>query len=174
MTNHLIRLGHSRIGFILGGGDLSVSEQRLAGYKQALREAGLPVEPGLIARGDFTYRSGLAAADRLLRLDPRPSAIFASNDDMAAAVLSVAHRKQLDVPRDLSVCGYDDTAIATNVWPELTTIRQPITEMAREGTDLLAAAVRARHAGSILPPQHRQLDYTLVERGSTSSRASGD
>jgi LacI family transcriptional regulator len=168
MTTYLIGLGHRRIGFIAGNPNQSASDLRLSGYKQALREVGQPVEAALVEQGDFTYRSGLVAADRLLSLQPPPTAIFASNDNMAAAVVSAAHRRHLDVPRDLSVCGYDDTAIATTVWPELTTIRQPVAEMARVATGLLARAVRSPIDGKPLAPQHERLDYELVKRGSTA------
>ncbi|WP_251263465.1 substrate-binding domain-containing protein, partial [Enterobacter hormaechei] len=87
------------------------------GFVTALREAGLAVEPGLVQHGDYAYRSGLAAAEKLLSQRRPPTAIFASNDDMGPAAISVAHRRGLDVPRDLSVVGFDDTSAATTVWP---------------------------------------------------------
>jgi LacI family transcriptional regulator len=169
ITTHLIGLGHRRIGFIKGNPAQLQSEQRQIGYEQALIEAGLEIDRALIEPGDFTYRSGLVAAENLLSLDRPPTAIFASNDDMAAAVVSAAHRQHLDVPADLSVCGFDDTAMATIVWPELTTIRQPVAEMARTATSVLAKAVRSRRDGKLLGPQHHQLDYELVTRGSSAS-----
>lgn len=172
MTRYLIALGHVRIGFIVGDPNQTASGQRLSGYQAALREAGIPIDADIVMQGDFTYRSGLDAADRLLSLASPPTAIFASNDDMAAAVLSVAHRRHLEVPRDLSVCGFDDTAMATSVWPELTTIRQPIGEMARAAVEILAQAVRARDGWAGVAPQHRQLDFTLVERASTARKRS--
>ena len=168
ITSHLVALGHRRIGFIAGNLDQSVSVRRRMGYERAIAQAGLEIDPDLIQQGDFTYRSGMIAAERLLSLDNPPSAIFASNDDMAAGVLSVAHRRHLEVPDDLSVCGYDDTAMATSVWPELTTIRQPIADMAREATALLSKAKRSK--GAMAAPQHRQLPYELVERGSTARK----
>lgn len=171
MTRRLLDMGHVRIGFIVGNPDQSASALRREGYERALREAGIAIDPGLIAQGDFTYRSGLDAANRLLDCTPRPTAIFASNDDMAAAVLSIAHRRHLDVPRDLSVCGYDDTAMATNIWPELTTIRQPVADMACEATAILADAVRRRQRGMTLAPRHRQLDFSLIERASSARPA---
>jgi LacI family transcriptional regulator len=174
MTAHLIGLGHRRIGFIAGNPDQSASELRRFGYEEALRDAGLPVDPALIEAGDFTYRSGLAAAEFLLSRDNAPTAIFASNDDMAAGAVSAAHRRHLEVPQDLSVCGFDDTAMATTIWPELTTIRQPIAEMAHAATDLLARAVRAGLTRPSPPPQHRKLDYELVERGSSAPPATCD
>lgn len=162
ITSHLISLGHRRIGFIEGGHNQSISALRRTGYEHALSEAGLPVDASLIMLGDFTYRSGLDAADYLLGLPDRPTAIFASNDDMAAACVAAAHRHKLEVPRDLSVCGFDDTAMATTIWPELTTIRQPIAEMAKVATKLLDEEVRGRKPAD----RNVQLAYELVRRGS--------
>lgn len=166
ITRHLIGLGHRRIGFIGGDPNQSASALRQQGYENALGEAGLPLDPALVAAGDFTYRSGLAAAEALLALPERPSAVFASNDDMAAAVVAVAHRHRLDVPRDVSVCGFDDTAMATTIWPELTTVRQPISGMAREAVALLAKALDGAARAAV---QHRRLPFELVVRGSTAA-----
>lgn len=169
MAARLIDQGHSRIGFITGNENQTASALRLSGYRRALREAGLPDADELIAAGDFTYRSGLIGAEALLSASQRPTAVFASNDDMAAAVIAVAHRRGLDVPRDLSVCGFDDTAIATTIWPELTTIHQPIGEMARMGTRLLVSSVHALLAGDRDSPTSKQLPYRLVARGSDAA-----
>jgi LacI family transcriptional regulator len=117
----------------------------------------------------FTYRSGLLAARELLAQPTRPTAIFASNDDMAAAVIAVAHGMHLQVPDDIAVCGFDDTPVATTVWPELTTIHQPITEMARSAVALLVEHIRSRRAGQSYMPQHRLMPFTLVERESTQA-----
>ncbi|CAB5370605.1 unnamed protein product [Rhizophagus irregularis] len=142
MTRHLGALGHKRIGFITGDPKQTASGERLAGYRAALSDLGLAFAPELVGQGLFTYRSGLDAAERLLDLAERPTAIFASNDDMAAAAVAIAHRRGLDVPTDLTVCGFDDTVLATTIWPELTTIRQPVTEMSRTAIELLFAAAR--------------------------------
>lgn len=166
MTRHLISLGHQRIGFIAGDTNQVASEHRLAGYREALREAGLPEEDSLVAQGLFTYRSGLDAAEQLLSQEVIPTAVFASNDDMAAATVAVAHRCGLDVPSDLSVCGFDDTALATTIWPELTTIHQPIIDMSRAAVDLLVKKIRARRAGEEEECRHLLLDYTLIRRQS--------
>ncbi|WP_250459299.1 LacI family DNA-binding transcriptional regulator [Microbulbifer litoralis] len=166
MTRHIIALGHERIGFITGDDNQVASGRRLAGYRDALAEAGLSRGEELIAEGLFTYRSGLEAAQKLFELDSPPTAIFASNDDMAAATVAVAHRRGLDVPTDLTVCGFDDTALATTIWPELTTIHQPIIEMARAAVDLLAEKVRARRDEEELESRHQLLDFTLVRRQS--------
>ncbi|WP_179506794.1 MULTISPECIES: LacI family DNA-binding transcriptional regulator [unclassified Sphingomonas] len=166
MTNHLIARGHRRIGFIAGATNQTASALRCAGYQRALKEAGLAPDEALIAPGEFTYRSGLAATEALLALPERPTAIFASNDDMAAAAIAVAHRHRLDVPGDLSVCGFDDNAMATTVWPEITTIHQPVAAMARQATTLLAETVRSRSAARTDAVQHVALDYCLVHRAS--------
>ena len=166
MTARLISLGHRRIGFIAGNANQTASAERQAGHERALGEAGIPLEPALFAQGDFTYRSGLAAAEKLLDQKSCLTAIFASNDDMAAAAMAIAHRRRLDVPRELSICGFDDTAMATSIWPELTTIRQPISAMARRAIALVSDAVRADMCGKLIPPCHESMDFELVPRAS--------
>jgi LacI family transcriptional regulator len=170
MTRHLLALGHRRIGFIRGHPNQTASAQRFRGYVEGMTEAGLSVCADQVAQGYFTYRSGLDAAEALLDAF-RPTAIFASNDDMAAAAMSVAHRNGLDVPGDLSVAGFDDTPLATTVWPELTTVRQPIAEMAREAVRLLIEQVRARRAGKTQPVRHLTLDFKLMKRQSAAALA---
>ncbi|WP_295862612.1 substrate-binding domain-containing protein, partial [uncultured Xanthomonas sp.] len=117
--------------------------------------------------GDFTYRAGLEAAERLLALRARPSAIFASNDDMASAVVSVAHRRRLKVPEDLSVVGFDDTSASTMVWPELTTIHQPVADMTDAAIDLLLREIR-QGAGSGRTCVNHVVPHRLVARDSVS------
>jgi LacI family transcriptional regulator len=124
-------------------------------------------------QGYFTYQSGLIAAERLLGGAERPSAIFASNDDMAAAVVSVAHRSGLDVPRDLTVVGFDDTAIARTLWPELTTVRQPIGEMAVAAVGLLLKEIRARKDHARPAPTDIVMAHTLIERQSSAACREG-
>jgi len=169
MTRHIAALGHQRIGFIIGNPNQTASERRLAGYRDALTALGLPQDDSLIVQGLFTYRSGLDVAEQLLDVADPPSAIFASNDDMAAATVAVAHRHGLDVPGDLTVCGFDDTALATTIWPELTTIHQPITDMSLAAVELLAKEIRTRRAGGRDAPSHIQLDFTLVRRQSDAA-----
>jgi LacI family transcriptional regulator len=166
MMWHLLSLGHRHIGFIAGNPDQSASERRLAGFEQAIRQFGQGARKTVVP-GQFTYASGLAAARRLLDRKDRPTAIFASNDDMAAAVVSLAHRRGLDVPRDLSVAGFDDTAIATTLWPELTTIRQPIADMAARAVDLLMQELKDHRAGARPKASDIVLEHALVERAST-------
>jgi LacI family transcriptional regulator len=166
MTRHIVALGHQRIGFIVGNTNLSASAKRLEGYRAAIADSGLPADPDLEAPGLFTYRSGLAAADQLLDLGDPPTAIFASNDDMAAATVAAAHRRGMDVPRDLTVCGFDDTSLATTIWPELTTIRQPIRDMARTAIDCLIDELRARRSFQHPEPAKARLEFELVHRQS--------
>lgn len=171
MTSHLLTLGHRRIGFIIGNPAHKASEQRLLGFRDAMDEAGIAVDAGWVVQGEFSYRSGLKTSEQLLDLPAPPTAIFAGNDDMAAAAVSVAHRRHLNVPRDLTVCGFDDTDFAQSIWPELTTIHQPIAAMAGAAIDLLIENIRARRNGKAAPPREIVLDYTLVKRESDSPPA---
>ena len=166
MTRHLISLGHRDIGFIKGHPNQTASERRYEGFLAGMAEAGLKVHRRQVAQGYFTYRSGLEVAESLLAARPGPSAIFASNDDMAAATVAVAHRQGLDVPRDVSIVGFDDTALATTVWPALTTVAQPITEMARAAVILLLDQIRRKRAGAPTEPVHQLMEFTLVKRES--------
>ena len=169
MTRHLIALGHQRIGFIVGHPNQSASARRLDGYRAAIAEKGADASDELIVQGMFTYRSGLDAAEQLLALQERPTAIFASNDDMAAATVAVAHRLALDVPGDLTVTGFDDTALATTIWPELTTVRQPIAEMAREAVQALVRRVRAMREEAPSEPEQTRMNFELVRRQSDAA-----
>lgn len=170
MTRHLGTLGHRRIGFITGAANQTASSERLDGYRAALADMGLPDDPALIAEGTFSYRSGLDAGEQLLDLPDAPTAIFASNDDMAAAVVSVAHRRHLDVPADLTVTGFDDSTAAVTLWPPLTTIRQPVHQLAAEALQLLLQEMRT---GRTIAPR-RILPHVLVERESTATPCDRD
>lgn len=165
MTRHLLALGHRRVGFIKGASNQTASAERLLGFETEMRDVE-PAATALIEPGEFTYRSGLEAAERLLSSRHRPTAIFASNDDMAAGVLTAAHRLGLDVPRDLTVVGFDDTSIATAVWPELTTIRQPVSEMAEAAVRILSDDIRGRGRARGDASADRLVAHTLVVRGS--------
>ena len=160
LTTYLIGLGHRRIGFIIGSPDHMASDQRHLGYRKALYRAGIAYEPALVHQGNFDFASGSAAARALLALPHRPTAIFASNDDMAAGVLAHAHGEGLDIPAELSVVGFDDTALASLVWPPLTTIRQPVREMAYTAAQLLLGP-----EGEVV---QKRLDYELMIRSSTA------
>lgn len=166
MVRHLVKLGHRQIAFIKGNPTHKASRERLIGFETALRDAGIAPDSALIVDGQFTYRSGLEATEKLLDLADPPTAIFAANDDMAAAAITVAHRRRLNVPGDLTVCGFDDTDFAQSIWPELTTIHQPIADMARAAVDLLVGQIRRKRAGEDVGMAERLLDFSFVQRDS--------
>jgi LacI family transcriptional regulator len=168
MTRHLISLGHTDIGFIKGDPQHAPARLRTEAFLATMAEAGLSVPRERVADGLFTYQSGLAAAAFLLKGQTRPTAIFSSNDDMAAAVIAVAHGLGLRVPEDVSVCGFDDTPVATIVWPALTTIHQPVSAMARDAVDILLEEVRLRRAGRPKAGVHRVVKYALIKRQSVA------
>ena len=162
VIDHLAGLGHKRIGIVRGHVTHASAAARLEGYRAGLEAHGLTVEPELESQGAYTFLSGYEAGRQLLALEDRPTAIFASNDDMAAGVLNAAYEAGVAVPGDLSVVGFDDSNIASVVWPRLTTIHQPIRDMAREATGALLALIEDEEV-----PPHRMLPYQLVVRGST-------
>ncbi len=161
MTSHLAELGHVRIGFVLGPASHGASRRRLQGHREALAARGLHAAPALEAPGDFSFRSGVEAGARLLALPDPPTAVFASNDDMALGVLSVAARLGVQTPAQLSVAGFDDTPSARVVWPQLTTIRQPKGEMAAAAVDLAIGRPASGDGAD------RTLGFTLMRREST-------
>jgi LacI family transcriptional regulator len=144
MTEHLAALGHTRIGFIIGNPDHAAVGHRYRGYMDGMRNCGLKVDKRLVAQGYNSHESGMQCARKLLQApeDRRPTAIFASNDEMAAGVLAVAHSLGLGVPEDLSVAGFDDMPLASQVWPALSTIRQPISAMSAKAAELLFRQLR--------------------------------
>jgi len=166
ITEYLISLGHRRIGYIKGHPNQTASARRFEGFRAALEDASIPFDAALVQQGYFSYRSGLKAAEKLLGQRRLPSAIFASNDDMAAAVVSVAHRRGLDVPRDLSVVGFDDTSAATTVWPELTTVHQPVAAMADSAIDILLRNIRREHETKVVVDH--VVAHHLVKRDSVA------
>ena len=144
MTEHLAALGHTRIGFIIGHPDHAAVGDRYKGYMDGLKNCGLDLDPSIVAQGFNDHMSGMQGARKLLQLPEksRPSAIFASNDHMAAGVLAVAHSLGIAVPDELSVAGFDDMPLASQVWPALTTVRQPISAMSAKAADLLLQQLR--------------------------------
>jgi LacI family transcriptional regulator len=128
---YLIGEGHRLIGLITGPHGFRSAAERRQGFEDALAGAGIKLPRSLIAHGNYTFESGLAAAEKLLDLSPRPTAIFASNDEMAAGVVHAACERGISVPGELSIIGFDDTPIAAHIWPPLTTVRWPIVSMAR-------------------------------------------
>ncbi len=164
-TRHLIDLGHRRIGFIAGSPRFEASRQRLDGYHDALKQADIAIEDALIAPGDFTFESGVIAAEALLSRPDRPTAILASNDEMALATLHVASRLGIRVP-DLSLVSFDDTPGVRLSVPGLTSVRQPISDMAAKAAELLIGVSKT---GETTPSDHL-LPFGLEVRGSTAPR----
>jgi LacI family transcriptional regulator len=164
-TEHLIALGHRRIGVISGPRDWPASVDRLAGYHAALVAAGLPVLPELVVEADFRVSGGEAAAERLLGLPERPTGIFAFNDNMAIGVLRAATRHGLSVPTNVSVVGLDDIEAASLVAPALTTVRQPLQEMGRAAVGLLYRQIEHQR----LDAPRLEVSTRLVIRASTAS-----
>ncbi|MFQ5614249.1 MAG: LacI family DNA-binding transcriptional regulator [Anaerolineae bacterium] len=163
MTEYLLSLGHRRIGFIRGNPTHQASHDRLAGYKAALEAHQVSFDPMLVKPGDFHFNSGVSSGRELFEIRPRPTAIFASNDNMAAGVLAAAHQLGVAVPAELSVAGFDDVRLAQQVWPSLTTVRQPIHDIAKWATCFLIGLLK----NEALDNLHYELPTTLVIREST-------
>ncbi|RYY23533.1 MAG: LacI family DNA-binding transcriptional regulator [Sphingomonadales bacterium] len=158
MTRHLVDVGHRRIAFIRGAKTHISSSDRLEGYRQELEAHGIAFDPELVVEGDYSFRSGTEATRALLARTPRPTAIFAGNDDMAAGALAVAHELDIDLPGELSIAGFDDSDLAQAVWPPLTTIRQPVRELADAAAELLLGGSGETQIS---------LDHELIVRKST-------
>ena len=164
-TAHLIQQGHRLIGLIEGPDGFRSARERRLGFEDALKAAGIKLPRSLIAGGNYTFETGVTAAGRLLDLSPRPTAIFASNDEMAAGVIFAARERGIAVPDELSVIGFDDTPIAAHIWPALSTVRWPIVSMARAAARKLVSDMvgglgeqpamlpsRLIHRASVAPP----------------------
>ena len=164
-TQHLIDLGHRRIAHIAGTPTRTVSRERLQGYRQALRRAGIAVDPGLVAPGDFTEEGGRMATSLLLEEDSPPTAIFAGNDQTAIGAIAALHERGLAVPGQVSVVGFDDVHVSAHIQPPLTTIREPVAEIANAAIDLLLERIRG---GADLHGKLR-LPGELVIRRSTAA-----
>lgn len=164
MTGHLIGLGHRRIAHVSGPRAYAASALRREGYEAALTRAGITPSPDLVVEGDFTFASGIAGIEALLK-DARPTAVFAANDDMALGVLQGAAAAGLAVPSDLSVAGFDDTPSALFGTPPLTTIRQPVAEMAAAATRRLVPG--GRGAADRDAPGVVTVPYEVLVRSST-------
>ncbi len=166
IAEYLIALGHRNIGIIKGDPTHAATEARLMGYGQAFHAAGLPLRFDHIEQGLFTRDSGHAAAVRLLDLPDPPSAILAQNDEMAVGALIAARERGLRVPEDLSIAGFDDADVARIAWPAITTVRQPVFEMAVTAADMLIAQL-----DGAAPRMRVDHPHELIVRGSTAARA---
>lgn len=163
MVEHLVSLGHRRIAHILGDPEHGAGIWRLAGYRDGLARAGLKEDPAYMVQGRFSFASGVQAMRQLLALPQRPSAVFAADDDMAVGAIWAAAEAGVSIPGDMSICGFDDTTIASQVWPPLTTVHQPVREMGRRATEELM--LRVLNKGE---PGMVQVDYELRIRASTA------
>ena len=161
-TDHLLGLGHARIGFITGSEEYAVSGARLDGYRRAMSASAPGLDETLVARGDFSYESGVAAMEPLLALPSRPTAVLASNDRMAHAALRTARRNGLAVPADLSVISFDNTPLAR--FADMTAVIQPIAEMSAVAAELLIRST----AGDAELPRQSMVDFGFAPRGSTA------
>lgn len=164
LARHLLALGHRRLATVTGPLRFCSARERRDGFLEVLRGAGVEPPPAHVREGDYGFASGVAAAEALLTLDDRPSAIFAANDIMAAAIIKVATEHGLMVPRDLSVVGFDDSDIASMITPALTTIRRPIERMAGEATRRLLRLILQGDE-----PQDVVFPLELVVRQSTAT-----
>lgn len=164
-TEFLIAQGHRRIGLIAGPHGFRSARERRLGFEQALANAGIALPRSMIADGTYTFESGLTAAERLLDLMPRPTAIFSCNDEMAAGVMHAARQRGLDIPKDLSIVGFDDTPVAAHVWPPLTTVRWPIASMARSAALKLTAGLD----GEDIVEEPSLFLSTLIRRASVAA-----
>ncbi len=167
MTRYLASLGHRRIAFITGNPSHKAIQNRFLGYKDGLQQSGLPFSEDLVIAGDNSFGSGEACGDSLLSRSSPPTAIFAANDDMAAGVMRAADKLGIDIPGKLSVAGFDDISLAQQIYPSLTTIRQPLSQMAEraanalisdpgdgsklEGTDVVEATLMIRESTGPAP-----------------------
>lgn len=175
MTEYLLGLGHRRIAFIKGHPDHGASALRYDGFCGAMAHYQVPLDESLICQGYFSFDSGLEAARSLLRQPSPPTAIFAANDDMAAAVVQEAARRGIAIPDQISVAGFDDTPIARQIWPRLTTIQQPSGAMAHRGAALLLSHLKGAALGEDTQTagQVITLRYKMLIRNSTAAPPSG-
>jgi LacI family transcriptional regulator, xylobiose transport system transcriptional regulator len=168
-TRHLLELGHRRIGVIAGPSRMMCSRARVDGYRAALETAGIVFDPGLVREGDFNHEAGYAAGLELLRLRDRPTAVFTGNDLQALGLYEAAREQGLRIPEELSVVGFDDLPLARWVGPPLTTVRQPLTEMAEVAARMVIDLARGNRPNTL----RVDLATTLVERSSTAPPPSG-
>ena len=165
-TDYLIQQGHRLIGLIEGPDGFRSARERRLGFEDALQAAGLTLPRSLIGQGNYTFETGVTAASRLLDLSPRPTAIFASNDEMAAGIVFAARERGIAIPDELSIIGFDDTPIAAHIWPPLTTVRWPIVSMARAAARKLVGDMVGGQAAAEQP---NELPSTLVKRASVAA-----
>ena len=137
MTNKIVAMGHTKIAFIKGHKDHSASKARFEGFCKSLEEHGIASDSDMIMQGNFSFESGYKLAQELLKKKNKPTAIFCSNDSMAAGVIKYCYQKGIEIPKQLSVTGFDDSMIAQEIWPSITTVRQPVAKMSKHAASAL-------------------------------------
>ncbi len=161
---HVLDHGHRRIAIIKGDPTHTASDARMTGYEQAFAAAGVAIDPALVLDGRFTFDSGFTAARALLAMDQPPTAILAQNDDMAVGALMAAREVGIEVPAQLSIVGFDDSEIGRIAWPRVTTVRQPVFEMAVSATGLLLDQFAGVPVPDVLPHDHRLIERDSVRK----------
>ncbi len=164
IAEHVLSLGHREIGIVKGDATHRSSEARMIGYTAAMQSSGVPVRMHWIEQGNYTFDSGLHAGRRLFAGHARPTAVLVQNDDMAVGVMMAAREAGLSVPDDISITGFDDSEFSRMTWPRLTTVRQPVFDMARGAADMLLAQLERRPLIGDVEHVH-----TLVVRDSTGA-----
>lgn len=169
VTMHLLDLGHKRISFICGNTEHRSTPERLQGFKDAHREFGVEVIPELIIQGEYSFESGTEVGERLLTMNEynRPTAIFASNDEIAAGVLFVARKLGISVPRELSIAGFEDSPFSRQTWPRLTTAQQPLEQIAKQASIILIDHIRIATGLEVTEEHNKGFKPELVIREST-------
>lgn len=166
ITEYLIQLGHTRIGFLWGGKSHGSSWERYKGYEDALKDYGIALDEALVIEGDYSFDDGFRGARKLLALPDRPTAVFGSNDEIAAGVLAAARSSGMNVPYDLSIAGFEDSPFSKQSWPALTTARQATEDIARHAAQRLLQELR----DDAPVPTSSNVGFSpeLVVRGSTA------
>jgi LacI family transcriptional regulator len=162
LTSEIIKHGHKDIGFIKGHPKHSASNLRFNGFIDAIKIHGLKVNDAWIKQGNFSFKSGFDAGVEIFHSDHLPTAIFASNDSMAAGIIKAAHMKGLKIPDDISLAGFDDSPIADEIWPALTTVKQPVEKMANHAAKILMAKFNGLEEGN----QSKEFKSELIIRES--------
>ncbi|MEP6342774.1 MAG: LacI family DNA-binding transcriptional regulator [Maricaulaceae bacterium] len=168
IVNHLISLGHKRIAFVRGLEDQDSTHKRFQGYKRALEDANIKFDDKLVFCGEFDFVSGMIAGEKMLDLSNPPSSVFAANDDMAAGVLVSALKRNIKIPEQLSIAGFDDSELAEKMWPQITTVRQPIFEFGKRAAEILISKNSSNQEPTPDKSKIERLNYKLILRNSTS------
>jgi DNA-binding LacI/PurR family transcriptional regulator len=158
----LLGHGHQRIAIITGPENSPDNKGRLQGYKKALLDAGISLQQNMVVPGNFTYEGGQIAIQQLLECDPRPTAVLAANDEMAIGAIDAAQKRNLRIPEDLAVIGFDDIQMSALTHPSLTTVRQPMQLLGEAAVTLLFHQLQSSNG----QPHHEVLDTKLVIRRS--------